>query len=293
VGQPWAQVFGDPAATHEATAAILLRVKVEEYKPRPVSTAHAPVFAPEQAKLYRDVLRLLNERGVPYAVSGAFALQQHTGIWRDTKDLDLFLCAADASVALRHLCDLGFECEVRDPYWLAKAHRGDYYVDLITGMSNAVLSVDRLWIERSLPAVVFDVETRVLGAEELFASKLFVLFRERFDGADLVHIIYGTRGKLDWQRILQLVGEHRELLLVVLALFHYVYPHARDMVPRGVWELATSELEDDDPHKPVFRGTLLDENMFAIDVKDWGLPDPLQASRAKKSEIIRPLSEAA
>jgi hypothetical protein len=33
--------------------------------------------------------------------------------------------------------------------------------------------------------------------------------------------------------------------------------------------------------------------MFAIDVKDWGLPDPLQASRAKKSEIIRPLSEAA
>jgi hypothetical protein len=79
----------------------------------------------------------------------------------------------------------------------------------------------------------------------------------------------------------------------VLALFHYVYPRAKDMVPRGVWELAASELEDDDPHKTVFRGTLLDENMFAIDVKDWGLPDPLQTSRAKKSEIIRPLSEAA
>ena len=286
-------IFWGSAATLKPTAAILLRVKVEEDKPRPVSTAYPPVFAPEQAELYRDVLRVLNEREVPYAVSGAFALQQHTGIWRDTKDLDLFLCAADASAALRYLCDLGFECEVRDPYWLAKAHRGDYYVDLITGMSNAVLSVDRSWIERSFPAEIFNVETRVLGAEELFASKLFVLFRERFDGADLVHIIYGTRGKLDWQRILQLVGEHRELLLVVLALFHYTYPHAKDMVPRGVWELATNELKENDPHKPVFRGTLLDENMFAIDVKDWGLPDPLQASRAKKSEIIRPLREAA
>jgi hypothetical protein len=251
------------------------------------------VFAPEQAALYRDVLRLLNQHGVPYAVSGAFALQQHTGIWRDTKDLDLFLCAPDASAALTYLGELGFECEVRDPYWLAKAHRGDYYVDLITGMSNAVLSVDRSWIDRSLPSEVFDVETRVLGAEELFASKMFVLFRERFDGADLVHIIYGTRGKLDWQRILQLVGEHRELLLVVLALFHYVYPQAKHMVPRGVWELAKSELDNPESQKTEFRGTLLDENMFAIDVKDWGLPDPLQASRARKSEMIRPFIKAA
>ena len=30
--------------------------------------------------------------------------------------------------------------------------------------------------------------------EELLASKLFVIRRERFDGADIAHVIYGTRG---------------------------------------------------------------------------------------------------
>ncbi len=48
--------------------------------------------------------------------------------------------------------------------------------------------------------------TRVLAAEELIASKLFVNFRERFDGADMVHIIFGTSGRLDWQRLRQLGG---------------------------------------------------------------------------------------
>ena len=74
---------------------------------------------------------------MPYVVAGAFALQKHTGIWRDTKDLDLFLPAEVAAEALRHLEEEGFEIEISDPVWLAKAHRDGFYVDLITGMSNA------------------------------------------------------------------------------------------------------------------------------------------------------------
>ena len=58
-------------------------------------------------------------------------------------------------------------------------------------MSNAVITVDQSWIDRGSPTVVLDVPTRVLAAEELIASKLFVNFRERFDGADVVHIIFG------------------------------------------------------------------------------------------------------
>jgi hypothetical protein len=49
---------------------------------------------------------------------------------------------------------------------------------------------------------------QVLAAEELIASKLFIARWERFDGADIAHVIYGTQGKLDWQRILRMAGEH-------------------------------------------------------------------------------------
>src|SRR5437868_7402031 len=105
----------------------------------PVSTSTPPKFAPEQEALYREVLELMNRHKVPYVVSGAFALQYHTGICRDTKDLDLFLPLENVPSALKYLQDDSFVCEVCDPVWLAKAHRNGFFVDLISGMSNAVI----------------------------------------------------------------------------------------------------------------------------------------------------------
>src|SRR6266545_4327798 len=98
----------------------------------PVSSSIPQQFPEAQTRLFREVLQLMNARGVPYVVSGAFALQKHTGIFRDTKDLDLFLPAEHVEAALRYLHEDGFQTEVRDPVWLAKAHREDFFVDLIT-----------------------------------------------------------------------------------------------------------------------------------------------------------------
>lgn len=251
----------------------------------PVSSSTPPKFAPEQERLFQEVLRLLNEKQVPYMVSGAFALQKHTGIWRNTKDLDLFVSPEHQKLALGYLQEAGFECEICDPVWLAKARRGDYFVDLITGMSNAVIMVDRSWIERSIPAEVLGVETRVLAAEELLASKLFVLFRERYDGADIAHIIFASEGRLDWNRVLELVGEHWELLLSVLVMFHYIYPTSGEFVPRDVWDdlMARMQRELTNPtSRHDFRGSLLDEKMFAIDVKEWGMQNLLEEYRARR-----------
>src|SRR5215470_4257033 len=113
-----------------------------------VSSSQPPAFPQEQISLFRQVLELLERERVPFAVSGAFALREHTGIWRDTKDLDLFLCAMDVPAALAALESDGFETEITDRVWLAKARRGEFFVDLITGMSNAIVRVDRSWIER-------------------------------------------------------------------------------------------------------------------------------------------------
>ena len=258
-------------------------------KELPVSTSVPPDFPPEQRALFCEVLQNLNDAGVPYVVSGAFALQQHTGIWRNTKDLDLFLTSDAVPEALRHLREQGFETEVRDPVWLAKAHRDGYFVDLITGMSNAVITVDQSWIDRSSPCVVLGVRTRVLAPEDLIASKLFVNFRERFDGADVVHIVYGTKGSIDWKRLLQLVGEHWELLLWELVLFRYVYPAKQDYVPRWVWTELLSrfqrQLDSNAPALP-FRGSLIDEKMFSIDMKEWGMENLLQQQRRQRESII-------
>ena len=256
-----------------------------EQRPLPVSSSTPPSFAPEQEELFRDVLRLMNEKQVPYVVSGAFAFQKHTGIWRNTKDLDLFLPSENMKQALENLQEAGFECEVCDPVWLAKVRRDGYFVDLITGMSNAVIMVDRSWIERSIPAEVVGASTRVLAAEELLASKLFVLFRERYDGADLAHIIFASEGRLQWERVLQLVGEHWELLLSVLVLFHYIYPTSGEFVAKEVWDDLLQRLQTElssPTSKTDFRGSLLDEKMFAIDVKEWGMQNLVEEYRARR-----------
>jgi hypothetical protein len=245
--------------------------------------------------LFREVLSLLEEKKIPFAVSGAFALQQHTGIHRDTKDLDIFLCAEDVSHALGCLHKQGFQCEICDPVWLAKAHRDGYFVDLITGMSNGVITVDSSWIKRSHPATIMGVATRVLAPEELIASKLFVTRRERFDGADIAHIVYGTGGKLDWKRMLRQVGEHWEVLLWALLLFRYVYPASSDYVPSTLWKDLIGRLTDAISHpnpQQDFRGSLIDENMFAIDTKEWGLKDILARYRARRSPKITMTTQA-
>ena len=224
-----------------------------------------------------------------YAVAGAFALQEHTGICRDTKDLDIFLTPANASAALQCLRERGFDCEVCDPVWLYKAHRDGFFVDLITGMSNAALVVEDSWISRARPAVVHDVQSRVLGPEELLASKLFVTRRERFDGADISHLIYGTQGRLDWDRVLQLAGEHWELLLWALVLFRYVYPAQTHYVPRYVWRDLLGRFQEalSRPNATArFRGSLIDDKMFAIDVKEWGLDNLMLEYRERRLQSV-------
>jgi hypothetical protein len=255
----------------------------------PVSSSAPPELEANQERLYQDILTFLTNHCVPYAVSGAFALQQHTGVHRPAKDLDVFLTSESASHALELLSQNGYLCEVCDPVWLAKVHRDDYFVDFITGMSNAALTVTDSWITRARPALILGLPTRILAPEELLASKLFVVRRERFDGADIAHIIYATGGRLDWDRILELAGIHWEMLLWALVLFRYIYPGQAQFVPMLIWTQLMNRLMfrllNPDPADR-FRGSLVDDNMFAIDVNEWGLDDLLSQYRSTRANKI-------
>jgi hypothetical protein len=124
----------------------------------------------------------------------------------------------------------------------------------------------------------------------MIASKLFVTRRERFDGADIAHIIFGTHGRLDWERILQLAREHWEVVLWALLLFRYVYPEQQDYVPKPVWRNLLDRFENalHSPARGEFRGSLIDDVMFAIDVEEWDLPNLMKQYRAKRKLIEMP-----
>jgi len=262
----------------------------DQEKALPVSSSQPPIFCAEQERLFREVIRLMTHNKVQCVVSGAFALHEHTGIWRDTKDLDLFMPAQEVGRALKLLAVEGFVTEIVDPVWLAKARRSDHFVDLITGMSNGVIRVDYSWIKRAFRSEVFGIPVRVLAPEELIASKVFVTRRERFDGADVCHVIYGTQGKFDWTRLFHLMGEHWEMLLWLLVLYQYVYPAHSEYIPEKIWDelLERFKMELKHPNRQLqFRGSLIDEKMFAIDVKEWGQRNMIDEYR-ERAELILP-----
>ncbi len=239
----------------------------------PVTSSTEPDWPPEARSCYEDALHALLEPRISFVVGGAFAVQTHTGIWRTTKDLDLLITGAELPAALDRLKARGFDTHIQDPVWLAKARRGEYFVDLITGIGNASLAVDSAWIERSVPRLVLGLPCKVLGVEELIVSKMFVAYRERFDGADVAHLIRARGKTLDWTRLLQLTGSHWELLFWSLVLFAYVYPAHTDDVPATIWDDLTARFfhHIKSPARDApFRGTLVDPRMFAIDVKEWG-----------------------
>jgi hypothetical protein len=92
------------------------------------------------------------------------------------------------------------------------------------------------------------------------------------------------KGKLDWNRVLELAGEHWEMVLWALVLFRYVYPGQTHYVPPPLWQDLLGrymhEIQHPDPNAR-FRGSLVDDNMFAIDMKDWGLDDIESEYRAE------------
>ena len=240
-----------------------------------------PKFGSEEAGVYGEALDALDRAGIRYMLGGALALNAYTGIWRDTKDLDVFVPREALDEVLGALRGAGFETEVTDPCWLAKAWQGDLFVDVVHANHNGFASVEESWFANAKEVEVLGRRGLVIPAEEMLLSKVFVASRDRYDLSDVLHLIFATRGDLDWGRIVSGLDEHWELLLAYLHLYRYVYPSHARYVPRRVLGSLRERYEKEAvPEGPLrFRGTLLDEVSFAVDVEAWGLPDERAALR--------------
>jgi hypothetical protein len=231
-------------------------------------------------------------------VAGAYAIYEHTGIYRQTKDLDVFVEPSTVVSAARALHDAGFVMRLEDLHWLAKAFVGDKFVDLIYGMGNGVALIDADWVTHSRPGVLAAQPVRIAPAEELIWHRLFINERHRHDMSDVVHLILTVGDALDWERLMARVGPHWPLLLAQLQIFAYVYPGYRSNVPAWVLERlierAQADIGRDEEDADVTRGTLISRFSFAIDVREWGFADPRgeMVRRARSHPAVLAIAES-
>lgn len=213
----------------------------------------------------------LSQAGVPFLVGGGLAFACHTSVHRPTRDLDLFLRPPDFEPAIDALSHAGFATERTHPHWLGKARAGRHYIDLIFNSGNGMCEVDDRWFEHASVATVLERTVHIVPAEELIWTKLFIMERERYDGADVAHLLRDTADRLDWQRLLDRVGASWRVLLSHVVLFGFVYPAERTKVPASVMDelLHRLQLERETPapkHR-ICRGTLLSRQEYLHDVQ--------------------------
>jgi hypothetical protein len=271
------------------------RLTPEERK----SVTHGDFWIPDvERAIYRRALEAVNAAGIPYVVAGAYAIYEHTGIYRKTKDLDLFFEPSSVVPAARALRDAGFVTRLEDTHWLAKATVGEHFVDLIYGMGNGVARIDGDWIRHSRPGILAATPVRIAPPEELIWHRLFIGERHRHDMSDVVHLILCLGETLDWERLVRRAEPDWQLLLAQLLTFNYVYPGYRGNVPQWVFDRllahARAEPAEDPENIDLTRGPLISQFSFTIDVREWGFVDPRAelVREARTLPEIRAIAEA-
>jgi len=228
----------------------------------------------EAHAFYEEALNLLIESGAPFMLGGAFAMFHYTGIYRDTKDLDIFCKPSDYPRIMKFFAERGFKTDLYDVRWLCKIYKGDYFIDIIFDTVNNICRVDDTWLEHAPKARFANCDVRMLPAEELVFCKIYVQNRERYDGADVNHILLKAGKNFDWKRLLFRLDPHWHILLSQILQFQFVYPSEyHDIIPRWLFEELMKRAHEQYDLPPAFekvcRGPMIDQTQYEVDIKQW------------------------
>jgi len=254
---------------------------------RPVSQG---VLDPHSREFYQRIMRLLDAKGLEFLVGGAYSFARYTGIERHTKDFDIFVRPDDAPRILAALAAEGYETELTFPHWLGKVREGESFIDVIFSSGNGVARVDEAWFEHSVAEIVLEHSVRLCPAEETIWSKAFVMERERYDGADVAHLLRATSETLDWNRLIDRFGPHWRVLMSYLVLFGFIYPGDAGAIPAWAMEHLGDRLryETQSHHKngsaEFCQGTLCSRAQYLVDVERWGYRDARLAPAGSMSQ---------
>ena len=229
----------------------------------------ARVLDSSAREFYVRTLEELRRSGIPFLLGGAYAFARYTGIERHTKDLDVFVRPEDAARTLDVLSRAGYETDLTFPHWLGKAHSGSDFIDVIFSSGNGVGRVDDAWFKHAVQDEVFGVPVSLCPAEEMIWHKAYVQERERFDGADVAHLLLARADALDWPRLVARFGAHWRVLLAHLILFGFIFPGERHRIPRDVLAdlLGRALAEADEPAKSdECGGPILSREQYLTDI---------------------------
>jgi hypothetical protein len=249
------------------------------------------VLSDETLEFYRQVLHCLQRDEVQFLVGGAYAFARYTGIDRHTRDLDLFVYPRDFDRTLEALAGCGWQAEPSFPHWLGKVHQGEDLVDLIFSSGNGVATVDDLWFEHAIEGEVFGLPVRLVPAEEMIWSKSYIMERERFDGADVAHLLHCCAAELDWGRLLRRFDADGgwRVLFAHLILFGYIYPGHASLIPNQVIATLSDRLRRETAEPPdaarerLCRGPILSRSQYLIDVHRRGYRDAREKPQGNMS----------
>ena len=242
--------------------------------------------APE---FFVDVLSTLDAAHLEYLIGGTFAFALYARIERETKDLDVFVRPEDCRRALAVLDAAGYRTELPFPHWLGKVHGNGHVMDIIFSSGNGVARVDDLWFEHATDARIFGLGVKLCPPEEILWSKAFLQERERFDGADVLHLLRELGPALDWDRLLARFGDRWRVLFAHLVLFGYVYPDRRGQIPAWVMAGLTARLaaDRDEPGDALCHGTFLSREQYLVDLERGCRDARLQPDGPMTREEIR------
>ena len=252
------------------------------------------VLDPQSRDFYVDTLRILQDAGVEFLLGGAYAFARYTGIERHTKDLDVFVRPEHARLTLEVLGRAGYASELTFPHWLGKAHCGADFIDVIFSSGNGIGRVDDQWFEHASHGEVFGVPVRLVPPEEMIWHKAYVMERERFDGADVAHLLLARAEQMDWPRLLDRFGAHWRVLLSHLILFGFIYPGEQRRLPARILQdlLARVATESTVSSERVCRGTIISRGQYLPDIKEWGYQDARKTENFMNGQDIEHWTDA-
>ena len=227
-------------------------------------------------RLHRRSVVALQDAEIPFLIGGAYVVEVYAGVSRQTKDFDLYLRPQHVDLAIKALKRVGCKTEKTFPHWLAKAERGRDCVDLIYRAGNGLCEVDDLWFERAHNSNFLGLEVKLCAPEEMIWMKAYIMERERFDGADVAHILQSCADKLDWPHLVRRFGLDWRVLLSHLVLFGYIYPGERDKIPTAIIDDLIARLRSEKGTAGANRicnGTLLSRKQYLLDVRERGFRD--------------------
>ena len=155
-----------------------------------------------------------------------------------------------------------------------------------TGRASTAPITDA-WFTDNPTIQVYGSDAKITPPTELIVSKMFIQDRYRYDGADVVHVLYRQAERIDWKRLLAYLEPYWEVLLIHLLNFRFIYPTERDRIPD--WLVAELlERMQERAKLPVAqtricRGRLFSREDYLIDVTQWGFADVVGEEGTKES----------